>query len=992
VLLSKKNKNLWGLPLRVAGAGALALCAILLLQPGSAIHHRPELAVGFFNFAPYVLDVEGKPAGMAVEVVELAARRASIRLRWVKLPQGTAEASLRTGRIDAFPLITLTPERKSEFYTSEPWWENDSTLASREATHLHPGRESEGKRIAIRGLQALAVVAARAFPKSKLVIIPDAGEMTAALCRGEVDGAFLDVRLLQSQLLKGPGVCAGHPLFVSSVPGGNLTLSTIATKSAGTVADSLYAAIADLAVDGTLSSIASRWSLITSFHSRHMKDYLETRQRTNLMLSGLAALSLILILSWIQTGRTRRARVSAEESRQRFDAFMQHTPAVSLIRNLQGDIVYSNRLVLPEGLRGFGLSRPETEAMEKNCCTETTECVTLPSGSLQHLLCMRFPFVNPDGERFVGTVALDVSGHRKAEEALRFSQFSIDRSPDSILWIDSGHKIFYANEAASRSLGYTGEELLRMDPGEIDPALCQGLAASPSRDQPNTFHQSLITIESEWKRRDGAVFPVETAVYHVEFDQRDFVCCIARDITERKRVEREMRFQARHDLLTGLANRRTFEATLDNGIEMARSSGARLAVVYFDLDGFKFINDTLGHAFGDALLKQLSLRLADCIRPGDILARMGGDEFAAIAPVISDPQEAVGLARDFLGCLEEGFNLDGHELRVTASAGISLYPDDGLQGSLLLQNADAAMYESKRQGKNQIHCFRAEMNAVVRERLELENHLRKALERGELQLHFQPEIDVASGDIVRFEALLRWSHEGIGEIPPAKFIPLAEETGLIVPIGTWVLEEACRCGRRLMDSGSAAGIAVNVSIMQFCRPDFEDVVAAALAASGLPPQRLDLELTETVVTLGIDDVKRKIARLRSLGLTVSIDDFGTGYSSLNYLLQLHADNLKIDRSFLQNVPADRDAVAMMRGLISLGHSLGMKVVVEGVETATQMAAIQEMGCDVAQGYYLGFPAPERSPEETSDLTALLRALSFSASPGQEVCASCPPGR
>jgi diguanylate cyclase (GGDEF)-like protein/PAS domain S-box-containing protein len=990
-LLHKKNENLWGFPLRVAGAGALALCAMLLSQSGSAIHHRPELVVGFFNFAPYVLDVGGKPAGMAVEVVELAARRASIGLRWVKLPQSTADAALRDGRIDAFPLITLTPERKTEFYTSEPWWENDSTLASREEIHLHPGRESEGKRIAIRGLQTLAVVAARAFPKSELVVIPDAGEMTAALCRGEVDGAFLDVRLLQSQLLKGPPVCAGHPLFVSSVPGGNLTLSTIATKSAGTVADSLYAAIADLAVDGTLSSIASRWSLISSFHSRHMKDFLDARQRTHLMLSGLAALSLILILSWVQTGRTRRARVSAEESRQRFDAFMQHTPAVSLIRNLQGDIVYSNRLVLPEGLRGSGLGRRETEAMERNCCTETTECVTLPSGSLQHLLCMRFPFVNPDGERFVGTVALDVSERRKTEEALRFSQFSIDRSPDSILWIDSGHKIFYANEAASRSLGYTGEELLRMDPGEIDPALCQGLAASPSREQPNPFHQSLITIESEWKRRDGAVFPVETAVYHVEFDQRDFVCCIARDITERKRVEREMRFQAKHDLLTGLANRRTFEATLDNGIEMARSSGARLAVVYFDLDGFKFINDTLGHAFGDALLKQLSLRLADCMRPGDTLARMGGDEFAAIAPVIFDPQEAVGLARDFLGCLEEGFNLDGHELRVTASAGISLYPDDGLQGSLLLQNADAAMYESKRQGKNQIHCFRAEMNAVVRERLELENHLRKALERGELQLHFQPEIEVATGDIVRFEALLRWSHEGIGEIPPAKFIPLAEETGLIVPIGTWVLAEACRYGRRLMDSGSAAGIAVNVSIMQFCRPDFEDVVAAALAESGLPPQRLDLELTETVVTLGIDDVKRKIARLRALGLTVSIDDFGTGYSSLNYLLQLHADNLKIDRSFLQNVPADRDAVAMMRGLISLGHSLGMKVVVEGVETATQMAAIQEMGCDVAQGYYLGFPAPERSPEETSDLTALLRVLSFVASPGQEVCAACPPG-
>jgi diguanylate cyclase (GGDEF)-like protein/PAS domain S-box-containing protein len=950
---------------------ALAAAWMLSSRPASARGNNPELVVGFFNFAPFVLNSNGVPTGMAVEILELAAKQASIRLKWVLLPVSGTEVALRSGRIDLFPIMTLTPERQAEFYASESWWENDAALISLETTQLHAGPAAHGKRIAIRGLQTLQVVARKAFPGSHLVVIPDAETMIADLCLGRIDGVFLDVRLLQSQLLKGKPVCVGHPLFVASVPGGSLSLGTVATRKVERVADLLYASIAELAIDGTLSATASRWSLVSSFQNRHMKDFLEARQRANLMRYSLAGLSLIVILSWIQAGRIRRARIATEESRQRFDAFMQHTPAVSLIKNVAGEVVYSNRPVLPEGMRIPGLNAGDSEALRLNCASEATEHVTLASGLRQHLLCLRFPFINPDGERFVGTVALDITERRKTEEALRFSQFSIDRSPDSIIWLNAQQKIFYSNEAASRSLGYSREELLAMAPGEIDPLLFQSGEAGPQ----SALHSSGFTTESAWRRRDGSTFPVELALYHVEFDDRDFVCCIARDITERKRVEGEMRFQARHDLLTGLANRGSLESQLNCGIENAFSKGTRLAVVYFDLDGFKLINDTLGHALGDALLKQLALRLATCLRNGDTLARMGGDEFAAIAPDVSDSTSAMALAAALLGCLEESFNLGGHELRVTASAGISLYPDDGLHGSVLLQNADAAMYEAKKQGKNQIRCFCSEMNAAVRERLELENDLRRALERGELQLHYQPEFSVGTGDIIRYESLLRWNQRGFGEISPAKFIPVAEETGLIVPIGNWVIEEACRYGRRLLEAGSGAGIAVNVSIMQFRRPDFEDVIVAALDASGLPACRLDLELTETIVTLGIDDSRQKISRLRARGVTVSIDDFGTGYSSLNYLLQLHADHLKIDRSFLQNVPRDPEAVAMMQRLTSLGHSLGMKVIVEGVESRAQMEAVRAMGCDVMQGYFLGFPMPETHTKTAGGLECLSRSLS-----------------
>jgi diguanylate cyclase (GGDEF)-like protein len=409
--------------------------------------------------------------------------------------------------------------------------------------------------------------------------------------------------------------------------------------------------------------------------------------------------------------------------------------------------------------------------------------------------------------------------------------------------------------------------------------------------------------------------------------------------------------------LTGLPNRRCFETQLGQCIAFANQTGAGLAVFYFDLDGFKLINDTLGHGVGDAVLKLLARRIEAGVRKGDTLARMGGDEFTLIAPGIDSPESARILADKLFACLFESFVVDGHELLLTASLGISMFPADGRDGVTLLQNADAAMYEGKRQGRNRRQFFNPAINVTVRERLELENCLRRALGRGELALHYQPEISLVSGEILRYEALLRWNSPSLGTVPPVKFIPIAEETGLIVPIGTWVLEEACRHAGRLFDSGSAAGVAVNVSSVQFSRPDFIDTVRAALETTGLAPSLLELELTESVVMKGPEDVAEKVAWLRHIGVSISIDDFGTGYSSLSYLQTLRVDNLKIDRSFIGNIPADAHALSLTQALVSLAHGLGMQVVVEGVETWQQLDAVKKMGCDLAQGYFIGRPAP-----------------------------------
>ncbi len=948
-----------------------ALLAILLTSTPSGLAtrgRRKELRVGYRNFAPFVMqDAHGRPAGMAVEIVEMAARRASVRLRWIPIGEDVDDA-LRRNQADLFPLLTLSAARSKEFYTSDPWWENESALVSLETSPLHPGPDTRGRKIAIRGLVTLKAIAERSFPESKLVIIPEVEAMTLALCTGEIDAAFLDIRLLQSQLLRGLPACAGRPLFVASVPQGSLSLGTIARRDAAATADLLYAAIADLAIDGTLSEAASHWSMISAFQNRHMKEVLETRQRTAMMLWGLGLLTAISIVSFVQTGRIRHAHNAAEESRQRFDAFMENTPALALIKDYSGRIVYLNRVTKESGasprqLQPAGLDERDREALRLNRCVEATERIVLESGEQHDFLRLRFPFSNSEGNRFVGSVALDVTERRKTEEALRFSQFSIDRSPDSILWMDASQKIFYANEAACRALGYSRAELLGLAPGEIDPALEDGLRSSG---KPDPVHGAGAAMESSWRGKDGASTPVELALYPVEFDGKDFVCCIARDITGRKKAEAEMLHQAHHDLLTGLPNRRAFESLLDRKIDAARAEGATLTVCYFDLDGFKLINDTLGHSFGDTLLRELVHRLQRDARPGDILARMGGDEFSLILTAVDSEHEATAVVERLLSCLDESFHIAGHDVRITASAGLCMFPHDGLQSSALLQNADTAMYEAKRHGKNQTRFFRPAMNAAAKERLELESHLRSASGRGEFSLHFQPEISLRSNTVVRFEALLRWNHPVLGSIPPSKFIPVAEETGLIVPIGAWVLHQACGYGRRLLDFGSAAGVGVNVSNLQFCRPDFETLVADVLRTTGLPAHRLDLELTETVVMLGVEEVTRKIARLRALGVTISLDDFGTGYSSLNYLLQLRANNLKIDRSFVRSVPDDPDAVAVTRGLVTLAHSLGMSVVVEGVETNGQLEAIRNMGCDMAQGFLLGRPAPE-APLERLEL-------------------------
>jgi len=428
------------------------------------------------------------------------------------------------------------------------------------------------------------------------------------------------------------------------------------------------------------------------------------------------------------------------------------------------------------------------------------------------------------------------------------------------------------------------------------------------------------------------------------------------DITARKRVEEQLIHLARYDALTDLPNRVLFKDRLSVAIAQARRLGKRLAVLFLDLDRFKNVNDSFGHDIGDRLLREVARRLRGSVRSSDTVSRQGGDEFIILLPEIDSEKAAAYVAGKVLAALADPIALGETELLVSASVGIACYPENGGDAETLLRNADAAMYAVKAAGRGHFQFYSAEMNARAHERLMLESDLRRAIERGELFLQYQPQVALGSGAIIGIEALVRWRHPVRGIVPPMDFIPIAEESGLIVAIGDCVLAGACHQQARWVREGIARGpIGVNVSATQFRQPGFVQGVMLALERAGLAPEQLELEVTESVVMHGVDIAREKLAALDALGVSLAIDDFGTGYSSLSYLKQFPLDRLKIDRSFVSGLPEDKESGAIAQAIISMGRSLDLKVIAEGIETPEQAAYLASMGCDEGQGFLYSRP-------------------------------------
>ena len=585
---------------------------------------------------------------------------------------------------------------------------------------------------------------------------------------------------------------------------------------------------------------------------------------------------------------------------------------------------------------------------------------------------------DPGDTPHIAILIEDITARKIAEDAASQLAALVEFSEDAIAGIDLAGCITSWNRGAEKLLGFTALEALGMPVENIFPR-------SHSRQEildliQRVGQKGVHRVEEAFLIRSGRdSIPVSLTVSPILSPDGEITgaAMIARDIGDRTRAQQQLAHMAWHDPLTGLPNRLMLPRRLDDAIARADESALMAGVIYIDLDGFKFVNDTLGHEAGDLLLQQVTERFNLRVRPVDTLARMGGDEFVLIVTQMSDPQSVLSVAERMADALTQPFLVSGRRLYVTASMGIGIYPLDGMDASALRRAADAAMYESKLSGKDRIRFFNPETRTAFVEHLELESDLRGALDRGELSLNFQPIFRVSDLRPMAFEALLRWFHPARGLVSPVRFIPVAEETGLIVPLGRWVMEQACRECNAWQERGlQSVSVAVNVSAVEFARSDFVETVQAILERTGLRSELLELELTETMMMRDIEDSIRKMAALRDRGVRISADDFGTGYSSLGYLHRLPLDTLKIDRCFVTGLGGNSAAVRLITGMISLAQGIGKRVIVEGVENPQQLEILRQAGCDEVQGWLLGAPALAPTNME-SQLRALSGALAGS---------------
>jgi diguanylate cyclase (GGDEF)-like protein/PAS domain S-box-containing protein len=554
------------------------------------------------------------------------------------------------------------------------------------------------------------------------------------------------------------------------------------------------------------------------------------------------------------------------------------------------------------------------------------------------------------------------ANRRRAEEALRDSERRfralIEHSSDILTVLDAGGRIVYESPSVERLLGHTAGELKGAALEEhVHPedrhALAAALVQSAGASKP-------ITVEFRMRARVGEWRSLEASVSNL-LDNAEVsgIVLNSRDITGRKQDEEMIRHLAYFDALTGLPNRMLFDDRLTQALAHSRRRDARgLAIMSLDLDRFKTINETLGHGAGDELLQTTASRLTAVLRAEDTVARLGGDEFLFLLPEIDDVEDVARVARKVLTELDTALSVHGHELHVTASVGIAMFPLDGDDAETLVRNADTALSRAKEQGGNRYQLYAPAMNAIAFRRLVLENSLRRGIEREELRLHYQPLVSLQDGSFVGVEALVRWQHPELGLVSPADFIPLAEATGLIVPLTHWVLRTACRQMKEWQDAGlELMTMSVNISAQRFCAANLPEAVSEALSSARLDGRHLCLELTESVMMENVEETIATLLDLKKLHVKISIDDFGTGYSSLSYLKRLPIDSLKIDQSFVRNTPADADDAAIATLIISMAHSLNLSVVAEGVETEEQMHALRSQHCDVMQGYLVSRPVP-----------------------------------
>jgi diguanylate cyclase (GGDEF)-like protein/PAS domain S-box-containing protein len=551
-------------------------------------------------------------------------------------------------------------------------------------------------------------------------------------------------------------------------------------------------------------------------------------------------------------------------------------------------------------------------------------------------------------------VGTDITERRSSEETLRTQAAAITSSMDGIGILDDRLDFTYSNDALAKLFGH-------IDPSSIVGTNLCDLYEPPEQVRFVTTILPIVQQRGRWRgeatglRHDGVTFPQEISLTAIDGGG---LVAVVRDITERTYAEEQIKHLAYHDALTGLPNRLLFKDRVTVALSHAQRNNSRLAVLFLDLDRFKVINDSLGHNIGDRLLQEVASRVQSCLRDSDTVARLGGDEFTILLPSLIHSDDAAPVAQKILDSIRAPFHIEERELFTSTSIGISLYPEDAADAETLIKNADTAMYQAKEQGRDNYQLFNAYVNARALQRIALEHGLRRALTNDEFDVFFQPIVDLRTGVVTGMEALLRWNHPELGSVPPSTFIPLAESTGIMMPIGAWALRQACLRATEWRDAGFLnLSLAVNLSVTQLQSVDLVQRVRDALDESGLPPNQLELEITESSAMQSPEISIRVLSELKKLGIRISLDDFGTGHSSLAYLKRLPIDTLKIDQSFVRDIDADPNSAAIVTAIIAMAHSLRLKVIAEGVEQEEQAMFLRRYGCDMMQGFLFTKPIP-----------------------------------
>ncbi|VAX24851.1 diguanylate cyclase/phosphodiesterase (GGDEF & EAL domains) with PAS/PAC sensor(s) [hydrothermal vent metagenome] len=568
-------------------------------------------------------------------------------------------------------------------------------------------------------------------------------------------------------------------------------------------------------------------------------------------------------------------------------------------------------------------------------------------------------FIQYSGKMVIQSFVRNITERKRAEERLKLASNVFENIMEGVMVTDFNAMIEYTNPAFTKITGYTASEVIGKKPN---------LLKSKLHDKPfyRDMWRSLLT-KGNWqgeiwnRRKDGESYPEWLTITAIrdEGGKTTQYAAIFHDITELKRGQEEIKYQAYHDALTGLPNRLLFHDRLLQAIGHARRNESELAILFLDLDNFKKINDGLGHEVGDLMLQGVATRLISSLREEDTVSRFGGDEFTIILENFDEAEDTSLVAQKIIKSLSEPFLYQGLKLFITTSIGITLFPEDGDSVEKLLKNADMAMYRAKEHGGNTYQFFTNEMNLKVIERFKIEDDLRKAVENEEFLIHYQPKVDLKTGSIISMEALARWQKPTGEIVSPAEFIPVAEETGLIIPIGEWVLREACVRTKAWCDKGyGPLKVTVNLSTKQFHDENLINSIKKVLDETGLDPRYLELEITESSMMADVDKNVLALQCLSSMGIRLAIDDFGTGYSSLSYLRRFPINTLKIDSSFVKEAPGDNDAESIVQVIIAMGHSLNLSVVAEGVETREQLEFLRKHKCDEMQGFYFSKPLPE----------------------------------